>query len=266
MSQNILFFSEQCPHSKKLISRIINTPLYNSFQRVCVDSPQVRSRLPGFVNRVPLIYLAQSSPKYGQVLIDPNIWLWLDEQMSATRASAVSNFSQPQPGIQPQPVHNPAGQQGPPPPEPGNTANAPAPLNAGGDGFMAYNQLEMGGGISSDMYSTFTKVDSPNPAQPELYPHSYETVGNMKAPAPGQPTSNAPPAPGNMVQPTAPGGQNSRSAQRQQKFDQDFNMIKAMRDNEPYARTNQPVMGLPQNFDQQWNNQHQRGGAPSYVQ
>ena len=65
MSQpNILFFSEHCPYSKKLIAKIINTPLYNnSLQKVCIDKID-RNRLPNFITSVPMIYLSQPHPTF----------------------------------------------------------------------------------------------------------------------------------------------------------------------------------------------------------
>jgi len=264
MSQNILFFSERCPHSKKLISKIINTPLYNTLQRVCVDSSDVRSRLPKFVVSVPLVYLSQASPRYGQVIIDPNIWLWLEEQLRAVHTATVSNFSQPQA----QPVHNPAGQQGPPAAQPGNTSAAPPAMNDSSD-FLAYNEIEMGGGISTDLYAPFSKVDSQAPPSQPLYPHSYETVGIGGQPKTTPQAGNAAPntLPTNLVQPQSGSGQNSRSGQRMDKFDQDLAMRKTMRDNEPYAKNIHAVQGVPQNFDQQWSQNSGGGGAPGpYVQ
>ena len=80
--QNILFFSQNCQHSKKLISKIINTPLYQSLQKVCVDDPQIRARLPKWVTCVPLIYLAQQNPAFPNPLKDPEIWMWVEQQIS----------------------------------------------------------------------------------------------------------------------------------------------------------------------------------------
>ena len=263
---NILYFSERCPYSKKLIAKIFNTPLFNNIQKVCVDTMEVRQRLPQFViqtNKIPLIYLSQPSPKFGQLLYEDKMWGWVEEQLRLIQAATVSNFNHPMPSDQP--VHNPTGQRGPPPPEPGNTSNKPMMMNEN-DGFMAYNPLEMGGGISSDLYAPFTNPNGQSSYQP-LYPHSYETVGGMQGNQQQNQQQNQPQnmQPQNMQQQNQQNNSSNRSSQKHEKFEQDFAMLQAMRKSEPYAQDIKPIAGVPENFDQQWA-QKNNTGRQSYVQ
>jgi hypothetical protein len=265
---NILYFSERCPYSKKLIAKIFNTSLFDTMQKVCVDTMEVRKRLPKFVvqtDKIPLVYLSQPSPKFGQLLYEDNMWLWVDEQLRLIQTAAVGNFNQPRPSDQPgssdQQVHNQSGQRGPPPPEPGNTSNKPAMVNDG-DGFMAYNPLEMSGGISSDLYAPFTGSDGQAPYQP-LYPHSYETVAGLQGQS-GVNTNQTNQTNQNQAQ-QQQSGSGSRTSQKHEKFEQDFAMLQAMRKSESYAQDIKPVTGIPQNFDQQWS-QKNNTGRSSYVQ
>ena len=270
---NILYFSERCPYSKKLMAKIYNTPLFN-IQKVCVDTLEVRQKLPRYVvqtNKIPLIVLQQPHPKYGQLLYENTMWGWIEEQLNIIQTTAIGNFNQPRPSDHPreqprqmeqprdQPMHNPTGQRGPPPPEPGNTTNKPS-LPNDTDGFLAYNPLEMGGGISSDLYAPFnSQGDQP------LYEHSYEKVGNFQQQQPAQYQPSQQPMQPSQSSGSGSGGE-SRNSQKKDKIEQDFAMLQAMRKNEPYAQDNKPITGIPDNFEQQWNNQRNNTGRPSYVQ
>ena len=149
MSQNILFFSQHCNHSKKLIAKIINTPIYNSIQKICVDDPQTRSRLPKWVTCVPMIYLSQPPQGLSNPLKDPEIWMWIESIISQNQIKSQppqQQFQQQQQNMN----HTPPSSQ-----------NQQQPMAGSNDmGFMPFNSLEMKGGIASDLYSEFLKDDN----------------------------------------------------------------------------------------------------------
>jgi DNA mismatch repair ATPase MutL len=269
MSQNILFFSQNCQHSKQLINKIINTPLYQTLQKVCVDDAQTRARLPKWVTCVPLIYLSQPHPTLQNPLKDKEIWMWVEQQISQTQMKMqppqqqfqqqqqqqnMNQQQQFQQQAQQQQFQQPPQQQ-----QPQQSQQPQQQQNQGGMandflGLTPFNSLEMGSGIASDNYSMFSKDDTQSSLN-SFFPHSYEIIGgnngnNGPNPPPQQQSQSfAPP------QPSFSGGNggNSRSEQKQSAFEQEFAMKKAMRDQDGMGQ--QParkVDGLPQNFNQMW--------------
>jgi hypothetical protein len=181
MNQNILFFSQNCPHSKKLLAKIINTPIYGNLQKVCVDDPLTRSKLPKWVNCVPLIYLAQPHPIFQNPLKDPEIWLWIENQISQVQ----TNIQPPQQQFQqqnqdfnrnPQSVIGMTPSQPPQPSQP-NFQSGFDSKSSNNLGFEPYNSMEMKGGISSDNYSLFGSGNGSN-SMDSLFPHTYERINN----------------------------------------------------------------------------------------
>ncbi len=239
--QNILFFSQNCQYSKKLIAKIINLPIYNNFQKICVDDPQTRSRLPKWVTCVPLVYLAQPHPSFQNPLKDQELWMWVEQLVS----------SQQQKQQPPQPIQF----QSPPPQQ-----QQQQQQNSFG-GIEPYNFAEMRGGISSDTYSLYNSENNGS-----LFPHTYETVGggtvqmsngggngNMNGGGNGNMNGGGN---GNMMDM----GGTSRSSQKQEKFDQDFAMKKAMRDQDVGMASQQPRKqeGVPDNFNQMFEANYRR--------
>jgi len=239
--QNILFFSQNCQYSKKLIAKIINLPIYNNFQKICVDDPQTRSRLPKWVTCVPLIYLAQPHPSFQNPLKDNELWMWVEQLISVQQQK-----QQP-----PQPVQfqsAPTQQQQPPPQQ-----QQQQQQNSFG-GIEPYNFAEMRGGISSDTYSLFNSENSGS----SLFPHTYETVGGLSQNMGGSGGgSNMNGGSNNNMNGN---GGTSRSSMKQEKFDQDFAMKKAMRDQDIGMAVQQPSKqeGIPENFNQMFEANNRR--------
>ena len=73
--KNYLFYSNNCQHSKKLLSQIQNTPLTNNIQMINIDDPRVK--LPEFVECVPTLYISSKR----QVLTDSHLFQWFEESM-----------------------------------------------------------------------------------------------------------------------------------------------------------------------------------------
>ncbi len=255
MTQNILFFSQHCQHSKKLIAKIINTPIYQSIQKVCVDDPQTRSRLPKWVTCVPMLYLAQQNPTLPNPLKDPEIWLWVESIISQNQAKAQPPQQQFQ--QQQQNMNNQFQQQ-----SNSSKKSEQQPMMDQDMGFMPFNSLEMKGGIASDSYSEFLKDDSQSNSL-SLFSHSYEFIGGNNQSAFQAPPKQ--PAPQQFQMPSNNNNQSyqqnmnqnqggdSRSSQKQEKFEQELAMKKALRDQD-FSNNNvgRKVEGLPQNFNQLW--------------
>ncbi len=255
MSQNILFFSQHCQHSKKLIAKIINTPVYQSIQKVCVDDPQTRSRLPKWVTCVPMLYLAQQNPTLPNPLKDPEIWMWVESILSQNQAKVQPPQQQFQ--QQQQNMNNQSSQKSSQPPS--NQQMSEQDM-----GFMPYNSLEMKGGIASDSYSEFLKDDGQSNSL-NLFSHSYEFIGGNNQSTFQQPPTRQPDpqqfqmASNNNNQSYQQqnmnhgNGNDSRSSQKQDKFEQELAMKKALRDQDfSNNSVGRKVEGLPQNFNKLW--------------
>jgi hypothetical protein len=243
MSQpNILFFSEHCPHSKKLISKIVNNPIYNLLQKICIDKIE-RSRIPKWIVSVPMIYLSQPHPSFQNPLKEQELWMWIEQQISQYQ----QQNQPPQPQFQQQnrnpPQYQQQGQQ--PPQQQLQPQQNPQPVGDNSMGFEPFNFMEMKSGIASDNYSLFFKDDASSAQMNNnLFPHTYETIGGMNNSMPSQQQQQQQQPSGNT------GG--SRNSLKQDKFEQDFAMKKAMRDMDAGNPPGRKMEGVPENFNQMW--------------
>ena len=73
--KNYLFYSNQCQHSKRLLSQIQKTAIVNNFKLINIDNPQIQ--LPNFVQAVPTLYL----PDKRQVLTDTHLFEWFNNEL-----------------------------------------------------------------------------------------------------------------------------------------------------------------------------------------
>lgn len=74
--QNILFISNHCQHSKRLMMLIQKSSLQNSFQIVNIDNPRIQ--LPQFVQCVPTLYI----PSKRYVLTDADLFQWFQNELN----------------------------------------------------------------------------------------------------------------------------------------------------------------------------------------
>jgi len=268
MNQNILFFSQNCQHSKRVMAKLIDTPVYQSLQKVCVDDPQTRSRLPKWVTCVPLIYLSQSQQGQPSILKDTELWAWVEHQISQSQI-------QRQPPQQQFQQQNQSMNQRPSQPQ-----SAPSQQMQNGD-LIPFNLMEMKSGVASDNYSLLNP-DSNEPNMIDgLFMHSYELIsgsGNQPQQQSQQsqnfnrnqePPAYSPNIP-NMSQQGMPqqgmqqqqmrlnmngndSNQSARSTQKQEKFEQELAMKKAMREQDNFGQpVGKKIDGVPQNFNQMW--------------
>ena len=268
MSQNILFFSQNCQHSKKLMAKLIDTPIYQTLQKVCIDDPQTRSRLPKWVTCVPLIFIAQTSQGQPSILKDTELWAWVEHQISQAQL-------QRQPPQQQFQQQNQSMNQRSSQPQ-----SNPSPQMQNGD-LIPFNLMEMKSGVASDNYSLLNPDSNEPNMMDGLFMHSYETIsgGNNQKPI-NQPQQNqqsqqsqqnfnrnqGPPLGYSANVPNIPSqqsqqmrmnsedpNQSSRSSQKQEKFDQELAMKKAMRDQDNISQqAGRKIDGVPQNFNQMW--------------
>lgn len=146
-----LFFSNYCPHSKKIMTRIGNSNLANSITFCCVDNKQLK--IPPFIKSVPTLYIANQQ----RVLTDQGLIMWLDTELRGNQQQQQqSPMMQQQQQQQQSPMMQ---QQQQIPANPANAMNGLAgnALLTGDNGISAYHSNEIGAGFS-DNYSF---IDNP---------------------------------------------------------------------------------------------------------
>jgi hypothetical protein len=143
-----LFFSNYCPHSKKIMTRVGNSNLANSITFCCVDNKQLK--IPPFIKSVPTLYIANQL----RVLTDQGLLMWLDTELRGNQQQ------QQRPPMQHQQPQQPMIQQQQIPSNPANAMNGLAgnALLTGDNGISAYHSNEIGAGFS-DNYSF---IDNPS--------------------------------------------------------------------------------------------------------
>ena len=71
MDKNIIFYSNHCPHSKRVIKMLNEEKIGTNLVRVCIDVGNIR--IPSFITSVPTIYLTRNK----QILTDNRLEQWL---------------------------------------------------------------------------------------------------------------------------------------------------------------------------------------------
>lgn len=71
MDKNILFYSNFCTHSKKLLEDITKSKMKDSLLFICIDDKNIQ--LPNFIRVVPTVYLVKNK----SILTDSKISEWL---------------------------------------------------------------------------------------------------------------------------------------------------------------------------------------------
>ncbi len=70
-----LFFSNQCPHSQRILQRLRGHPVMNVLTLVCIDDPRIQ--IPPFIDAVPALFLQQQK----QLLKDNNLIAWVEQMV-----------------------------------------------------------------------------------------------------------------------------------------------------------------------------------------
>lgn len=74
-NKNYLFISNQCQHSKTLLSKLQNTTILKDLNIVNIDDKRVQ--LPSFVQCVPTLYVSGKR----QVITDSHLFQWFEESI-----------------------------------------------------------------------------------------------------------------------------------------------------------------------------------------
>jgi hypothetical protein len=115
--------------------------------------------------------------------------------------------------------------------------------------------MEMKSGIASDNYSLFFKDDASSAQMNNnLFPHTYETIGGMNNSMPQQQMQQG----GGMGGGNGGGNGGSRNSLKQEKFEQELAMKKAMRDMDNGNTQARKMDGVPENFNQMWEQNSRR--------
>ena len=72
MDKNLIFYSNHCPHSRKLLKILNEEKIGHNLVRVCVDSARIR--IPSFISSVPTLYLTREK----KILTDDSLQNWLN--------------------------------------------------------------------------------------------------------------------------------------------------------------------------------------------
>tara|TARA_B100001057_G_C22689341_1_gene887128 strand:- start:32 stop:694 length:663 start_codon:yes stop_codon:yes gene_type:complete len=76
IEKNLLFYSNHCDHSKKLLNFLNQSIINNNIIYICIDDKHIN--LPHFIKRVPTIYLTQEK----RIIIEQEIDYWVNQQIS----------------------------------------------------------------------------------------------------------------------------------------------------------------------------------------
>tara|TARA_Y100001936_G_C15606038_1_gene424195 strand:- start:111 stop:578 length:468 start_codon:yes stop_codon:yes gene_type:complete len=87
MDKDILFYSNECEYSKRLLEILDSERIGFNLFRICVDG--VYDKIPNFVTCVPTIFLREK----GMVLCDDQIQKWINIQRKALSETSLEPYS-----------------------------------------------------------------------------------------------------------------------------------------------------------------------------
>ena len=87
MTISLLFYSNFCQHCKQIVKEIKRSPVSNEIRYVCIDSSQVREKLPNYINSVPSLVVGETN----QIFVGNQITGWLKMQPIISNNSHESN-------------------------------------------------------------------------------------------------------------------------------------------------------------------------------
>ena len=86
MDKNLLFYSNHCQYSQKLIKILNEEKIGHDIVRICIDSDNIR--LPSFIKNVPTIYLSKEQ----KILTDDRLQEWLESNRQKVVDTKLSPF------------------------------------------------------------------------------------------------------------------------------------------------------------------------------
>ena len=82
MDKNLFFYSNHCPHSRKVLKILNEEKIGHNLVRICIDSGNIR--IPNFIRSVPTVYLSREK----KILTDNILEKWInvlrEKKMSKT--------------------------------------------------------------------------------------------------------------------------------------------------------------------------------------
>ncbi len=81
----LLFYSNMCHHSKRLLSRIGSTNLVNNINFICIDDPRIK--VPEIIQSVPTLF----DPSIGRPLINAELFGWVESVLVVKREINLHN-------------------------------------------------------------------------------------------------------------------------------------------------------------------------------
>ena len=181
MTTCLFFYSNYCQHCKKITNLLKSSKIQHSIKPICVDTSEVRSKIPKYVKSVPCLILGQSN----QILVGKEIIDWIQFQEKASPMNNAGDF-------QKAPSHARRAAQG----------GRPNGGNGGNGEPGAWHLMEM-----SNFSDNYSFIDADTSAQGDggfQMSHNFEVIGsasvkNAKGPGnarshnTGRQTSGAPP-------------------------------------------------------------------------
>jgi len=77
----LLFYSNMCHHSKRLLSRIGPTNLVNNLNFICIDDPRIK--IPEIIQSVPTLF----DPSIGRPISDNELFGWVESVLGGSRGN-----------------------------------------------------------------------------------------------------------------------------------------------------------------------------------
>ena len=87
MEKNILFYSQHCDYSKRLLKILNDERIGHNLVRICVDG--ICNRLPKFVTGVPAIFLRESQ----SILMDDQLQEWINHERQSQQSKDFEAYS-----------------------------------------------------------------------------------------------------------------------------------------------------------------------------
>ena len=73
MTVSLLFYSNYCQHCKQIVNEINKSPVSPKMRYVCIDTQEVRAKLPRYINSVPSLVVGETN----QIFVGNQILGWL---------------------------------------------------------------------------------------------------------------------------------------------------------------------------------------------
>lgn len=248
MERKVLYYTNKCPHSRKVI-RFINEhikPLMDELELVDINDKQNPDPIPRFVDRIPLLLIVHNGNQ--KLFADQKLREWLLGLAKRLQAGNNSDRNNQRP-----PSGN-NGDVGIPQPAGGARPEMTDPRHANGNGLMEWSSSELltSSGFS-DSYSAFNPKD--DGSQYQSCSDKFVSINGVGGGVGDGNTGMGQP----LVQPQLDNGdahdynQSNRQAEKEKMFQEDLAMKEAeRRSSEPKRPNNNGQAFDPESFNKMW--------------